>query len=130
MHLADLEPLEAAVLRLLLAGDHPVLAALRTQLPGLVVKTREHTGVGFFADFSVADTALRASIPSGKLRFGDVEATISGLRHGAGFVLFVDDGLLVMLEGYSYDEPWPEEIKEFSIRYWDPSRKEVLASLD
>lgn len=123
----DLEPLEQAVLNKLLDGDHPALVALRRQLTGLTVKSRERTGAGFFTGFSVAKTVTPA--PVAKLRFGDVQATISGLRHGAGFLLYVDGGLLTMLEGYSYEEPWPEEIREFSVSYLDPARKSALASL-
>jgi hypothetical protein len=129
MTLSDLEPLETAVLEKLLAGDHPALAALRQQLAGLTVRRREKTGAGFFTEFSVAETAARAPVPSGRFRFGDVQATIRGLRQGAGFLLYVDGGLLSMLEGYSYEEPWPEEIEEFSVGYLDPSRKSLLASL-
>jgi hypothetical protein len=124
---ADLEPLEAAVLDLLLAGDHPVLAALRDQLAGATVKGRQHTGVGFFTDFSPAKDAVPA--PVRKLRFGDVQATIDGLQHGADFVLFVDDGLLTMLEGFSYDEPWPAEIVGFSVSYSDPARPDLAEKL-
>jgi hypothetical protein len=123
----DLEPLEAAVLNKLLAGDHPVMAALRGQLAGLAVKRRERTGAGFFTEFSVAKTTTPA--PSGKLRVGDIHASIGGLQHGAGFLLYVDGGLLSMLEGYSYEEPWPEEIREFSVNYLDPDRKLTLANL-
>jgi len=125
----DLEPLEAAVLDKLLAGSHPVLNALRRQLAGLTVKRRERTGAGFFTEFSVADNSAPAFTSSPKLRFGDVQATIGGLQHGAGFLLYVDAGLLRMLEGYSYEEPWPEEIEDFTLSYGDPARKSVLASL-
>ena len=52
---------------------------------GIPVKSRERTGAGFFTEFLAANTAPSAPIPTGKLRFGDVEATIGGLRHGAGF---------------------------------------------
>jgi hypothetical protein len=121
----DLEPLEAAVLDKLLAGDHPVLAALRGQLAVAAVTQRELTGVGFFTDFSVPQTADPA--PVRRLRFGDVHANISGVEHGAGFLLFVDDGVLTTLEGFTYDEPWPEEIKEFSVRYVDPTRPDVAS---
>lgn len=124
-----LEPLEAAVLHKLLEGDGPVLAALRDQLPGLDVKSRELTGAGFFVEFSTAAAACPAPIASGSLRFGDVEATIGGLKHGAGFVLYVEGGLLHMLEGYSYEETWPARVVEFSLRYSDPNRSKVLATL-
>jgi hypothetical protein len=39
-----------------------------------------------------------------------VIARMEGLEHGAGFMLFIDDGVLVMLEGYTYDEPWPQRM--------------------
>ena len=97
-----LEPLEAAVLEKLLDGDHPILVGLRAQLAGSVVAEREYTGVGFFTTFAVNATARPISVSS--LRFGDVEATIAGLQHGAGFVVFVDGGVLTMLEGYCYGE--------------------------
>lgn len=125
----SLEPIEAAVLQMLLDGEHPVLAALRQQLSGLTVKAREHTGVGFFAELSVAETACPAPLPSGTARFGDVDATSSSLQCGAGFLLYVDDGFLTCLEGYAYEGPWPERIGEFSLRYWAPGRESVLAAL-
>lgn len=125
----DLQPLEAAVLQKLFDGDHPVLASLREQLSGLSVKNRERTGVGFFTEFSVAHAARPAPILSGSARFGDVEATIGGLKHGAGFLVYVDAGFLSMLEGYSYDEPWPARVDEFALRYLEPTRAAVLAKL-
>ena len=79
----QLEPLESAVLQKLLDGDHPALAALRDQLSGLSVKERKQTGSGFFTEFSTAATARPAPLPSGKARFGDVQATVNGLKHGA-----------------------------------------------
>ena len=124
-----LEPLESAVLQKLLDGDHPVLVALRGQLPGLSVKERKQTGTGFFTEFSTAAAASPAPLVSGKLRFGDVQATINGLKHGAGFLLYVDQGLLHFLEGYSYEEPWPEQVCEFVVKYSSPDRKTELAKL-
>src|SRR5690348_4348570 len=100
----NLDPLEAAVLQKLLEGDHPVLAALRLRMPGLSVSKRERSSVGFFTELSVAKGAPLAPGPTGRVPFGDVEATLAGLQHGAGFLLYVEGGLLSMLEGYSYEE--------------------------
>ena len=124
---AGLEPLEAAVLAMLLTGDHPVLAALRDQLAVAAIARRERTGVGFFVDFAVPAAAPRASVCT--LRFGDVEASLAGLAHGAGFVVFVDHGRLTMLEGYTYGEPWPSPVTEFALRYHDPARAGLPAQL-
>src|SRR4051812_30492151 len=98
-----LNALETAVLDMLLAGDHPVLACLREQRAAATIVSRSFSGVGFFVDFAVPDSAARCgSKPDYTL--SDVEATIDGLAHGAGFVIFVRDGRITMLEGFCYDE--------------------------
>ena len=109
--------LERAVLQKLLAGDHPVLDALRSQLAASLVRQRAPTGVGFFTDIDVPKHVPGAPTRHSTLRIGDVEAQIQGLEHGAGFLLVVSDGYLDHLEGYSYDEPWPTTVKEFGLIY-------------
>lgn len=117
-----LNELESAVLDLLLAGGHPALEVLRVQRERLIVSKREFTGVGFFAEFSHPPDVVRLQAPR-RARFGDVLAEIEGLEHGAGFVLFIDDGLITMLEGYSTaNEPWPEHPAGWTLRYWPPER--------
>jgi hypothetical protein len=123
---AAMEPLELAVLTMLLDGSHPLLTRLRDQIPRLSVVSRELSGVGFFTHFAVLTP--HDAVPE-SLAFGDVEATIEGLRNGAGFVLFVTGGAISMLEGYTYDEPWPEMVGAFTLRYWEPTRAKLLAEL-
>lgn len=126
----DLTDLERSVIDKLLAGEHPVLEALRGQLRSCRVRSRELTGCGFFTELQV-DRGLRVAPTSAeKLRIGDVNAKIGGLEHGAGFVLFVKDGYLDMLEGYSYEEPWPESIDEFELSYTGESRDVESLQLD
>ena len=113
----ELTPLEAAVLDMLLAGDDPHLAILREQRRLLRVTGREHSGVGFFTDVAIPPDATR--LPGEPmLRFGDVIADIEGLAHGAGFLLFVDGGVITMLEGYVFgNEHWPPEGTQVTVRY-------------
>lgn len=106
---------ERAVLEKLLAGDRPVLAVLRAQAQAARLASREYTGAGFYLSFDVPPEA--PALPSQNFHFGDVNATVDGLQHGAGFVVFVRGGRLEMLEGYSYDEPWPKEIHAFKLTY-------------
>jgi hypothetical protein len=124
-----LNELERAVLTKLLEGEHPLLAQLREQLPHCRVSHRELTGHGFFAYLNVGDAPGADDV---KLRFGDVVAEIDGMLHGAGFLLFVDQGLLTMLEGYGYDDPWPSGIMGFTLKYtygekrdWAALRKDL-----
>ncbi|HEY7297139.1 MAG TPA: hypothetical protein VH684_04305 [Xanthobacteraceae bacterium] len=108
--------LERAVLEKLLAGDCPRLGILRSQLRDVEVERREFTGIGFFIYFRVGKDIERLD-GTGRFIFGDVQACISGLNYGAGFLLYVTDGALHMLEGYTYDEPWPRSIEQFELTY-------------
>jgi hypothetical protein len=111
-----LTALERSVMEMFLSGEHPSLHTLRRQLAAFRTARREFTGVGFFTYFAVPSGSERAHL-SGQIVLTDVWATVKGLEHGAGFVLFVVDGLLDMLEGFTFDEPWPQEISEFTVRY-------------
>ena len=114
-----LSRLEREVLAKFLARDDPGAAVLRQQLEVCRVTKRELTGVGFFTDLAVPNAAPRARLGADEVRLSGVLAEIDGLEHGAGFVLYVDGGVLNMLEGYCYDEPWPDHIGTFSLSYFD-----------
>lgn len=122
----DLDQLEQKVLQLLLAGDDPILVTLRSQLELAKRRPREVTGVGFFTHFDVPKEAPR--LPGNpKIRFGDVIAEIDGLQNGAGFLLFIDNGVLSMLEAYTYDEPWPLKFVGFELRYTSGKARDLTA---
>ena len=117
----ELTTLESKVMKMLLSDGDEVLAGLRRQFAACKVVNREATGAGFFTTFHVPSTMAR--VAGGKsFKFGDVNATVVGLQHGAGFVLYVNEGILEMLEGYSYDEPWPNEVTSFELTYNKGSR--------
>jgi hypothetical protein len=114
------------VLQMLLAGDDPVLAILRSQLEVAKRRPPEYTGVGFFIDFDVPQEATR--LPGNpSFAFGDVIAEMEGLQHGAGFELFIEDGTLAMLEGYTYDEPWPEKVSTYKLQYIGGETRDLTA---
>ena len=115
MTMTELTDLERAVLEKFLDGGHPVLRELRRQLSGCQVVSREYTGVGFFSTLLTDAVSLR--YPDMDLRLRDVIAELDGLKHGAGFVLYVARGQLNMLEAYTYDEPWPSESGNFRLAY-------------
>lgn len=111
--------LEAAVLALLLDGEGPTLEQLRRQLAAATITKREVTELGFFTYYDVpAD--LRLSFK--KLQLEGVHAEIAGLARGAGFILFIDDGVIDMFEAYTYDEPWPSDLGEFTLSHTEHIR--------
>jgi hypothetical protein len=123
----ELSQFERAVLDKLLSGDNEVLARLRRQVIQSKLKKREYSGVGFFCEFEIEPNAPSVDLD---VEIGDVQAAIPGLAHGAGFVLFIRDGRITTLEGYTYDELWPDSIGKFVLSYTDPDRKTELAKLE
>ena len=91
---------------MLLAGDNADLALLRQQLAVVEVGGREFSGAGFFTQLRVPVSAPRLEGTT-RLVIGDVYAEVTGLDHVVGFLLFISDGVLDMLECFIYDDEWP-----------------------
>ena len=58
-----------------------------------------------------------------------LKVTVPGLKYGLGFLVYIDNGLLKMLEGYTYGEPWPEHIDAFTLSYSEPGRPKLFGAL-
>jgi len=110
-----LSVIEKAVLEKMLDGNFPLLIQLQRQLELCIVEKREFTAFGFYTTLIVSQSIPK--IEGLDIKFGDVIGFIPGLSSGAGFLLYVKDGVLDMLEGYSYDEPWPSSIDVFNLKY-------------
>jgi hypothetical protein len=107
-------PLETSVLEKLLARQGEPFDTVRQQLTHSSVSQRRFSGAGFFTHFALPpDAPVRRDLHDTEL--GGVEAEIAGLQHGAGFLLFIRGGVVSFLEGFSYDERWPETITEFRV---------------
>jgi hypothetical protein len=91
--------------------------------------SRTLTGTGFYTNFLLTHSAPTAPVRQSRAAFGDVGATIAGLQYGAGFLLWLKDGRIHQLEGYSYEEKWPEHIESFNLEYFDSSRTKFMAEL-
>jgi hypothetical protein len=110
-----LSSLEHDVIAMFLSPDHPVFEALRLQFDRCEAAARELTGVGFFTELSIPTDAAPAPVRPGRLHLSGVVAEVDGLKHGAGFVLLIENGMLATVEGFSYDEPWPEKVNGYSL---------------
>jgi hypothetical protein len=121
----ELSSLEHAVLAKLLDGDDPLFVTLRKQLDGCRVECREFTGHGFYTKLLVRPGSPSAPLGSRKWAMGGVSAIIDGMTHGAGFTLFLTDGMLDVLEGFAFDEPWPDVMTGFELSYPDGWTREL-----
>ena len=116
------EDFEYAVMTKLLSGDDPILSILREQFKKTLVEKREFTRVGFFTDFYFKEPVQRVEICK-NFHIGDVAGEINDT--GIDFVLFITDGLLDALEGYTFGEPWPKHINNFELGYWGDGERDM-----
>ncbi|HSS96910.1 MAG TPA: hypothetical protein VLK33_07770 [Terriglobales bacterium] len=92
------------------------MSLLRQQAKYAKVCSRKMTGVGFFTNFEIPADLPRLKEHT-NLKLGDVNGIADNIKHGLGFLLHVTDGALAMLEGYTYDDPWPDEIRGLVLTY-------------
>ena len=92
--------------------------ALRDQLQHLSLESRLLTGYGFFTEVAVRSDAKPVPGPP-NFQIVNVSGEIDGLERGAGFVVFVEGGLLATVEGHTFDETWPESLRGWRLRLDD-----------
>jgi hypothetical protein len=112
------EKMEIEVITIMLKKEYPDLSGLWQDK--YFVKNREFTGVGFFSNFSKRDLgtneldSLLLPIESRTISTS-VSATLNN-KILVGFVLFIENGHLDCLEGYTFgDDTWPEIIESYEL---------------
>jgi hypothetical protein len=101
-----LEEFEAQIMSALLAGDDPLLAALRAQYASATVRDREKTATGFITRFDVP--AVATPIARKLLHLDDLQVELEGAATPADTSVHVHNGRLRSLECSVYDGAFPE----------------------
>ena len=111
------EEFEKRVMEKLLEGEDNVFKILRQQYEKASVKSRKLSGTGFFTVFEVPDDVIKLdSLRS--FQFGDIIGSMDGVNDGVGFVLFVKNGVIDFLEGYTYgNEKFPETVLNYQLSF-------------
>ncbi|MGE5417597.1 MAG: hypothetical protein ACM3UZ_12745 [Acidobacteriota bacterium] len=108
---------EKILMTMLLSGDDPILKGLREQYERCTVESREFTGAGFYTNF-VVDFKQNPVAGGKSFQLGDVNGNIKGILDALGFVVFIKDGFLSFLEGYSnLVDFWPEDYSGIELTY-------------
>jgi hypothetical protein len=118
--MSELDALERALLDACLAGDHPLLAALREQAAVARIERREAQADGVRSFFALPDTV--AAVEPAAIHFSDVDPDIEGLDDGASTSLWVIGGRLAFLEVVAYDGAWPRAPRLLGLRYLREAR--------
>lgn len=113
------------VMKKLLKGDDHVLETLRRQYECALEKSFDLTGVGFYISYSIPEHAPRLEEKK-SFQIGDLLGKIEGVNDGVGFVLFINEGVIDFLEGYTYgDERWPDEIANYELSYVSGAERDI-----
>lgn len=99
------------VMNMLLDGDSEELKKLKKQFINSK-KIEENSSVGFYINFEVEDDEIY-KIENKTFQLGNVYGSVDGQYASVGFILFVKNGKLLMLEGYTNGsiEEWPDDEK-------------------
>lgn len=106
--------LEIAVMARLLADTTIPLIRRSIDFEEIDVTTREVTGIGFFAELAPSEN-LKLFADGTSIRWGRVGARLNRPPVDTGYLLYVEDGYLTMVEGYTYGTEWPTEIAEIEL---------------
>jgi len=97
----SLWPIERAALEAA-AHDYQTLAdVVREQIAAAQVSDFENTGAGFFSTLKVSPEAPR--LPD-KSPLDAATGAVGNIEHGMGFLLFVENGYVSLIEGYVYGD--------------------------
>jgi len=91
--------LEEAALDAIFAETPKLAPILEQQFGKAAVTNRENTGGGFFTTIEVREEAPRVNSP--RVLGYETYARVEGLTYGLGFILFMENGRLHLLEGYA-----------------------------
>jgi hypothetical protein len=128
-----LEEFERELVKALLAGDDPILDALRAQYAAASVRDRETNANGFVTHFDVPASA--APIERRLLHLDDLQVELEGATTPAEASLHVHNGRLRSLECFVYDGTFPEAPAIRAAWYYGTERhpgitNELLAERD
>lgn len=109
-----IEQFESDVIKNIIAENSTISENLEKQYQAAKVINREFSGYGFYTNFEITDKKLRLKEIK-NMELGNTQAKLDGLKFGAGFILFIKDGLIKSLECYTYDEPWPDNLLNYQL---------------
>ena len=101
-----LEEFEKQIMRALLAGDDPLLVALREQYGVATVRDRERTASGFVTRFEVPASA--PAIERKLMHLDDLQVELEGASTPAETSVHVHNGRLRSLECFVYEGGFPD----------------------
>jgi hypothetical protein len=111
------EKMEKEVIALIFR-DYP---DLRDQILKARVTSREFTGVGFFTNYHKKDVLSEKN-----MTISSVVGVILNNRIEVGFVFFITKEEGSALEGYTYGDPFPDQIESYEAFIYEEDENHML----
>lgn len=106
--------LERAVIRRILADPDLKHVRVTINFDTVTVSERDQNGAGFMTHFERSEE-LRLFDNGVSLRWGKVGARLNAYKLETGYLVYVDDGYVSTIEGYTYGEKWPDLVEQFEL---------------
>jgi hypothetical protein len=114
LQMRPLWPIEREVLEIIAAAYPASAEVLCQQIETAQVVSFENSGAGFFSNLAVApDAPLLAE----KSPLSAAHGEVLGIEHGMGFVVFLEDGRISVIEAYSYGDVFTGDLDFSQARY-------------
>jgi len=116
------------LLDVLLSGDDPVLARLRTQLALAKVREEQVSEYGVWIDLWIDDSAVPLEIDH-RFAIDDVFGRVEGVEGETGFQLHIVRGRIKTVEAWVSEPGWPDAPRLLETWYVAPDADPEAAEL-
>ena len=114
----ELNSIEQKVLEFFLAKRRGSTPESGIGLNGIIVSSRDYSGVGFMTELDRSET-LRVGSQTESYTWGDIGGKLNSSLE-SGYLVFVEKGHVSAIEGFVYGEAeWPQKIEEIEIYPYD-----------
>jgi hypothetical protein len=105
--------------------DHELKPVRSTvNFDAVAVSDRELTGVGFLTEFERSEE-LKLFDADVSLRWGKAGARLNASKVETGYLVYVDDGYVTTVEGYTYGDEWPDQVEQIELYELKPGMELV-----
>lgn len=106
--------IEKAVIESMLADRELKPLRFTVNFDAVTVSDREFTGAGFLTEFERSQE-LNLFDDGVSLRWGKVGARLNASKIETAYLVYVDNGYLTSVEGYTYGDEWPSQIDQMEL---------------
>lgn len=115
------------VIEMLLKGEDEVLVRLRSQMKNIKSISEEGGAVGFYINYEIDKYVIDIQNCKSTFQIGDVDGRVDGTKNAVGFVLYINNGFITCLEGYTILDSWPNSDSMIELEYGSGENRDYIS---